>query len=74
MVNDITFVFMKANKYLKVDELPIGAIKVSAYAASIGQRNPSYICVAYDRYLSGKGSKTDYKIINWQDINFVIPG
>jgi len=64
---------MIANKYPKVDTLPNNAVKVSIYAASIGQRNPSYICVCYDRYLTGKGAYPKYNIINWQGTNFVIP-
>lgn len=64
---------MKAKKYDKVNELPKTAIKVSSYAAQIGQENPPYICVAYDRYLNGKGSYPGYKIVNWQGFNFVIP-
>ena len=64
---------MKAIKYDKVDTLPNNALKVSAYAESIGQKNPPYICVVYDRYLSGKGSKPPFNIVNWQGFNFVIP-
>jgi hypothetical protein len=64
---------MKAKKYDKVNTLPDNAIKVSAYAESIGQKNPAYICIMYDRYLTGKGSQPSFKIVNWQDINFVIP-
>lgn len=64
---------MKAKKYNKVRQLPANALKVSSYAKSIGQRNPSYICVMYDRYLSDKGSYPGYKIVNWQGFNFVIP-
>ncbi len=64
---------MKAYKYEKVDTLPKNAVKVSNYAASIGQNNPAYICIAYDRFLAGKGSNPGYSIVNWQDINFVIP-
>jgi hypothetical protein len=64
---------MKAVKYPKVDELPKGAIKISSYAQQIGQANPSYIHVMYDRYLAGKGSNPGYTIVNWQGINFVIP-
>ena len=45
---------MKAYKYEKVDTLPKNAVKVSNYAASIGQNNPAYICIAYDRFLAGK--------------------
>jgi len=64
---------MKAIKYTKVDSLPDNALKVSAYAELIGQKNPPYICVMYDRYLAGKGSKPAFKIVNWQGYNFVIP-
>lgn len=64
---------MKAVRYEKVDELPKNAVKVSTYAANIGQRNPPYICLVYNRYLDGKGSKPPYKIVNWQGYNFVIP-
>lgn len=64
---------MKAIKYDKVKELPENAVKVSMYAESINQRNPAYICVAYDRYLDNKGTYPGYKIVNWQGINFVIP-
>lgn len=64
---------MKALKYDKVESLPDNAIKVSSYAQQIGQANPSYICVCYDRFLAGKGSKPPYEIVNWQGINFVIP-
>jgi len=55
---------MKAVKYPKVNELPKGAIKISSYAQQIGQANPSYIHVMYDRYLSGKGSNPGYTIVN----------
>lgn len=64
---------MKAVKYNKVDSLPDNAIKVSSFAESIGQRNPSYISVMYDRYLAGNGSYPGYHIVNWQGFNFVIP-
>ena len=64
---------MKALKYDKVDELPKNALKVSIYAEQINQRNPAYICIVYDRYLAGKGSKPPYTIVNWQGYNFVIP-
>lgn len=64
---------MKAIKYDKVNTLPDNAIKVSAYAEQIGQNNPPYICVMYDRYLAGKGSNPGYTIVNWQGFNFVIP-
>lgn len=64
---------MKAIKYTKVDQLPINALSVSSYAQQIGQKNPSYICVMYDRYVNGKGSYPNYNIVNWQGINFVIP-
>ncbi len=64
---------MKATKYNKVEKIPATALKVSAYAESIGQKHPSYISVAYDRYLTGKGSYPGYIIVNWQGFNFVIP-
>jgi len=64
---------MKAKKYDKVDKIPDNAVKVSIYAEMINQKNPAYICVMYDRYLAGKGSYPKYKIVNWQDSNFVIP-
>lgn len=64
---------MKAIKYDKVDVLPDNAVKVSIYAEMIGQKNPPYICVMYDRYLKGKGVYPNYKIVNWQGFNFVIP-
>lgn len=64
---------MKAIKYDKVDTIPPNAVKVSVYAEMIDQRNPSYICVMYDRFLNGKGSYPKYKIVNWQGFNFVIP-
>lgn len=64
---------MKAVKYKKVKTLPANALKVSAFAARIGQKNPPYICVMYDRYLCGKGTKPPYVIVNWQGFNFVIP-
>ena len=73
MIKDITFADMKAIKYTKVDTLPANAQKVSIYAETIGQKNPAYISVMYDRYLSGKGSYPGYKIVNWQGFNFVIP-
>lgn len=66
---------MKATKYKKVKELPEGAMSVAKYAEEIGQQNPPYICVAYDRYLSNpeKYAKPAYYIVNWQGFNFVIP-
>jgi hypothetical protein len=66
---------MEAKKYDKVEVLPDNAIKVSMYAQQIGQNNPPYICVMYDRYLANptKAKKPPYKIVNWQGINFVIP-
>jgi len=64
---------MKAIKYPKVDAIPEGAVTVSNYAKSVGQKNPAYICVAYDRYLSGKGKNPGYSIVNWQGFNWVIP-
>jgi hypothetical protein len=64
---------MKATKYKKVNELPPNAMTVSNYAASIGQKNPAYICIMFDRYLAGKGSNPGYTIVNWQGFNFVIP-
>lgn len=64
---------MKATKYDKIEKLPAKAKKVSLYAEEIGQRNPAYVCIVYDRYLSGKGTKPPYKIVNWQGSNFVVP-
>jgi hypothetical protein len=64
---------MKAVKYDKVDKLPRKALKVSAYAEQIGQKNPPYICVMFDRWKEGKGTYPGYKIVNWQGFNFVIP-
>lgn len=64
---------MEAVKYKKVEDLPSGSVKVSMYAKSIGQKNPAYICIVYDRYLAGKGSKPNYSIVNWQGMNFVVP-
>jgi hypothetical protein len=64
---------MKAKKYDKVNELPANAVKVSTYAEQIGQANPPYICVMFDRYKAGKGTYPGYKIVNWQGFNFVIP-
>ena len=64
---------MKAKKYDKVDSLPANAVKVSVYAEMIGQKNPPYICVMYDRFLNGKGTYPGYTIVNWQGYNFVIP-
>lgn len=64
---------MKAIKYTKVDSLPDNAVKVSTYAERIGQKNPPYICVMYDRFLNGTGKNPGFKIVNWQGFNFVIP-
>lgn len=64
---------MKAVKYPKVDTIPSNAVKVSEYAKQTAQAHPPYICVMYDRYLAGKGSYPNYKIVNWQGFNFVIP-
>ncbi len=64
---------MKATKYEKVEVLPDNAMKVSLYAESIGQKNPPYICIVYDRFLKGEGTKPTYKIVNWQGYNFVVP-
>jgi len=66
---------MKAKKYDKVNELPANAVKVSKYAEMIGQTNPPYICVMFDRWLANpsKAQYPGYKIVNWQGINFVIP-
>ncbi len=66
---------MKATKNNKVDKLPANAVKVSKYAEMIGQKNPPYICVMYDRWTSDptKYTYTGYKIVNWQGFNFVIP-
>lgn len=64
---------MKAVKYEKVESLPDNAVKVSTYAEMIGQSNPPYICVMYDRYLAGTGRDPKYRIVNWQGYNFVIP-
>lgn len=64
---------MKAKKYPKVQQLPAGAMSVTTYAGLIGQKQPAYICVMYDRYLQGKGSNPGYTIVNWQGFNFVVP-
>jgi hypothetical protein len=66
---------MKAYKYPVIDKLPNNAVKVSIYAESIGQKNPPYICVMYDRYLNDptKYAKPPFIIVNWQNSNFVIP-
>lgn len=66
---------MKAKKYNKVETLPAGAVTVSNYAKMTGQKNPSYICVAYDRYCSSpdRFSNPGYVIVNWQGFNFVVP-
>lgn len=63
---------MEAKKYDKVDVLPPGAMSISNYARMIGQKNPPYICVRYDRWINGKGAKPPYVIVNWQGFNFVI--
>ena len=66
---------MKATKYDKVKTLPKKALPVSQYAEQIGQKNPAYICIAYDRHLAKPDKCADpgYTIVNWQGINFVIP-
>jgi len=66
---------MKAIKYEKISKLPARAVTVSEYADRTGQKNPPYICVAYDRYLAkpDKCAYPGYIIVNWQGINFVIP-
>lgn len=63
----------KGTKYEVIDQLPDNAQPVSAYAADNGIRNPSYVCVKYDRYLAGNGSKPTYTIRCWQGMNMVIP-
>jgi len=66
---------MRANgtKYEEIKALPPNAKAVSVYAAEIGQRNPAYICVKYDRYLKGEGENPGYTIRCWQGMNIVIP-
>lgn len=62
---------MKPTKYKKVKTLPSGAIRVPEYAKQM-LTSSVYVCVKYDRFLAGKGSKPDYKIVNWMGINFVV--
>lgn len=63
----------KGTKYQKVDKIPATAMPVSVFAENNGIRNPAYVCVKYDRYLAGKGSYPDYKIVCWNGTNIVIP-
>lgn len=64
-----TFAFMPRvndNRYKEVRKLPKGAIKVKTYADSIGV-STSLIYHRLTREVA------NYKIVKFQDINFVIP-
>lgn len=56
----------KEPKYPTVSQLPAGAIAIRNYADSQGI-TVAYVYIKHDR------GKADYKIINYQGINFVIP-
>ncbi len=60
-------------KYPTVEELPEGATLLSVYKNVLGLKNAASVCVKYDRYLSGKGTKPAYRIVNWQGFNFAVP-
>lgn len=63
---------MKAKKYPKVQELPAGAMLVSAFSEEMGYAQPQYVYVKYDRSLTGEGKPVTFRIINYQGMNFVI--
>lgn len=60
-------------KYEEIGTLPGNAQAVSVYAAHKNIRNPAYVYIKYERYLSGKGSNPGYTIRCWQGMNFVLP-
>ncbi len=62
---------MKAIKYPKVDKLPTNAKSVNTYAEESGFKAP-YIYIKYERAKKGETS-VNYKIVNYQGFNFVIP-
>ncbi len=62
-----------ATKYPEVTKLPKGAQRVKAFADAQGWA-VGYVYVKYERSLDpSKGTQVDYKIVQFQGINFVIP-
>lgn len=72
----------KGTKYDPIDDLPPGAIPVSAYARENKIPNTSYVYVKYDRYRFGYkkgdgtpaiGEKPVYKIVDYKGMAYVVP-
>ncbi len=65
---------MKATKYKKVPDLPANAVPVSTYAKENNFSAPAYVQIKYNRHTDEGAPHPGYYIINWQGINFVVPG
>lgn len=62
-----------ATKYPEVERLPKGAQRVQAFAKGRGWA-VGYVYVKYERSLDpSKKTTVNYKIVQFQGINFVIP-
>ena len=59
-------------KYPEVDKLPDNAMRVSAFADLKGWA-VGYVYVKYERSLINPKTTVDYKIVQFQGINFIIP-
>lgn len=71
----------QGTKYEPIEELPAGAMPISAYASVEGVKNTSYVYVKYDRYKFGTpkkdgtiayGEHPGYEIRDYNGIAFVI--
>lgn len=60
-------------KYPQVEQVPKKGKILSAFAKEQGFKNPAYVCVKYDRWLSGTGTNPGYKIVNCDGFNYAIP-
>lgn len=60
-----------ATKYPEVTKLPPSAQRVKAFADSQGWA-VGYVYVKYERSLTNPGTQVNYKIVQFQGINFVV--
>lgn len=60
------------NKYREVDKLPASALRVSEYAAQRPSANGRGCNTSYLYELVRKGKNTDFEIVVYKGINFVL--
>lgn len=62
---------MRSTKQEVIDNLPSNAVTIRQYAEDTGVA-VGYVYIKYQRSLEGKAT-TNYKVVSFQGINFVIP-